>query len=444
MPNLACFARQVLHGVSRPSGAPQSCLPVRNTQKGARSLAGQADCKAVTIEGGIPPSNKPRHFGISKEFRNVKVMVVAGEASGDLHAANLIHQLKGLVPSSSFFGMGGPKMKDEGVELSYHVRDLSLIGFSEALRRLPFFRRVMREMVNLLEKEGPDLVILVDYPGFNLRFAHQVKRRGIPLVYYICPQVWAWGGWRIKKMARLVDRAIVVFPFEADLYRKVEIKADFVGHPLLEVMKEEPDREAFRQSVGVKNEEKILGLFPGSREGEVKRILPLMLETCRLLSKRIWVRPFLALSPNISPSLVRSLSQGYELEILKGRNYELMASSSLVLVASGTATLEATILGTPMVIVYRLSSSSWFLGRLLVRLPHIGMVNILAGKRLVPELIQKSADPERIAFEAWRLLKDERRRKEMSQGLLEVKEGLGKPGAYLRAARIVAKVLEDG
>jgi len=389
-------------------------------------------------------SNYPRPIGISKKFRNVKLMVLAGEASGDLHAAGFIHRLKELLPETHFFGMGGPKMEDEGVEVIYHIQDLSLIGFTEPLRKLPFFRRVMKEMIELLEKKKPDLVILVDYPGFNLRFARQVKKRGIPLVYYICPQVWAWAGWRIKKIARLVDRAIVVFLFEKDLYHRVKLRADFIGHPLIEVIGKEPKGEAFRQLMGVENGEEVLGLFPGSRKGEVKRILPLMLEACRLLSKKVKVRPFLALSPNIPPDLARSLVKGYEVEILKGRNYELMAGSSLVLVASGTATIEATILGTPMVIVYRLSSLSWLLGRLVVRLPYIGMVNILAGKPLAPELIQKRADPEHIAYEAWRLLKDEPRRRKMREGLLEVKKVLGEPGAYFRAAQIVAEVLEDG
>ncbi len=372
------------------------------------------------------------------------VMVLAGEASGDLHAAGLIHQLKEIQPKILFFGMGGPLMEDEGVELFYHIQDLSLIGFTEPLRRLPFFRRVSKEMTKLLEKREPDLVILVDYPGFNLRFAHQVKEEGIPLIYYICPQVWAWAGWRIKRMAKLVDRAIVLFPFEEDLCHQARIRADFVGHPLVETVSKNLDREAFRQLKEMGDGEKVLGLFPGSREEEVRRILPLMLEACRLLSKKVKLRTFLALSPNVSPDMVRSLTQDYKVEILRGENYELMASSSLVLVASGTATLEAAILGTPMVIVYRLSPLSWLLGRLLVRLPYVGMVNILAGKMLVPELIQRKADPGRIAYEAWRLLKDEPRRRAMKDGLLEVKRGLGEPGAYLRAAQIVAEVLRDG
>ncbi len=424
MQNLARFARKVLHRVSRP-------FP---------TYSRDSDCPSVTLEGGLPPSNNPQPIGISKKSRWVKLMVLAGEASGDLHAAGLIHQLKKLLPSVTFFGMGGAKMEEEGVELIYHLRDLSLIGFTEPLRKLPFFRRAMGKMTKLLKEREPDLVILVDYPGFNLRFARQVKKRGIPLVYYICPQVWAWGRWRIKKIAKLVDRAIVFFPFERNLYQRAKLRADFVGHPLIEIIREEQKGEVFRRQMGIEKGEEVLGLFPGSREGEVRRILPLMLQAYRLLAKKVKMRAFLALSPNIPLDLVK----GYEVEILQGRNYELMAGSSLVLVASGTATIEATILGTPMLIIYRISPLSWLLGRLLVRLPYIGMVNILAGKQLVPELIQRRANPPQIAAAAWRLLNDEGRREEMKRGLEKVKRGLGEPGAYLRAAQIVHEVFRGG
>jgi len=371
-------------------------------------------------------------------------MILAGEPSGDLHAAGLIHQLKKILPQSSIFGMGGPKMEEEGVELAYHIRDLSLIGFTEPLRKFPFFLRAIREMTKLLKEREPDLVILVDYPGFNLRFARQVKKRGIPLIYYICPQVWAWGRWRIRKIAKLVDRAIVVFPFEKGLYQRSRLRADFVGHPLVEIIGEEERGGVFRHEMMVEEGEEVLGLFPGSREGEVRRILPLMLQAHRLLAEKAKLRAFLALSPNIPLDLVKPLVKGYEVKVIQGRNYELMAGSSLVLVASGTATIEATILGRPMVIIYRLSLLSWLLGRLLVKLPYIGMVNILAGRSLAPELIQRKANPQRIASEAWRLLKDKGKREEMRRGLLEVKEELGKPGAYLKAAQIVNEVLEDG
>jgi len=241
-----------------------------------------------------------------------------------------------------------------------------------------------------------------------------------------------------------VDRAIVVFPFEKGLYQRAKLRADFVGHPLVEIIGEEERGGFFRHEMMVEEGEEVLGLFPGSREGEVRRILPLMLQAHRLLAEKAKLRAFLALSPNIPLDLVKPLVKGYEVEIIQGRNYELMAGSSLVLVASGTATIEATILGTPMVIIYRLSPLSWLLGRLLVKLPYIGMVNILAGRPLAPELIQRKAKPQRIASEAWRLLKDGGKREEMKRGLLEVKKGLGKPGAYLRAAQIVNEVLEDG
>ncbi len=376
--------------------------------------------------------------------KNLKLMILAGEVSGDIHAAGLVHKLKEILPKSYFFGMGGPKMEEEGVKLFHHIQELSFIGFTEPLRKLPFFHRLMREMTWLLDEERPNLVILVDYPGFNLRFARQVKKRRIRLIYYICPQVWAWGGWRVKRMAKLVDRAIVFFPFEENLYRRARLRADFVGHPLIEIIGEKQRAGTFLQEMGVRKGEKVLGLFPGSREGEVRRILPLMLEACRLLAKKVKLRAFLALSSNIPLHLAESLVQGYEVKILQERNYELICCSSIILVASGTATLEAAIVGTPMVIVYKLPLLSWILGRLLVRLPHIGMVNILSENRLVPELIQNKAQPHRIANEAWRLLKDEQRRVKIKEGLLEVKRLLGEPGAYLRAAHIVAEVLEDG
>lgn len=369
-----------------------------------------------------------------------RLLVVAGEPSGDLHGANLLHQLKQMDSRLEAFGIGGDRMQKCGVELIHHFGDLSVVGFSEVVRRLPSLRGVMSDLFHSMLARKPDMVILIDYPGFNLRFSRLAKVRGYRTVYYITPQVWAWGEWRIRQLSRWVDKLIVVLPFEKELYEGLGLNVSFVGHPLLDVVEKRMSRQHFCSSLGLDPEVPILGILPGSRTHEVRRILPTMLISLKSLDSAQYV---LALSSHIQRSTVEQLIRRFlpQVRIVTGMTYEVMSSSDLLLVASGTATLEAAILGTPMLIVYRVSPVSWLIARMLVKVPHIGLVNLVAGKEVAPEFVQFQATPRRLSPMIRQLVEDGDGREAMRRELRRVRTLLGEKGATLRAARIVMEML---
>ena len=367
-----------------------------------------------------------------------KLLVVAGEPSGDLHGANLIEELKKLTPGVEVFGIGGDRMRNVGVELIHNSRDLSLIGFLEVIHHLPSLRRVMRDLFYSMVEREPDLVLLIDSPGFNLRFARVAKLRGYRVLYYIAPQVWAWGKWRMRTMAKSVNRVIVTLPFEERLWQDFGIDTSFVGHPLLDVVERHLSRDEFCLEFGIQPELPIVGLLPGSREEEVERILPLMLLSIRNLPDFNYLLP---LAPEVRGSKVERMAKRIfpGVKIVEGVTYEVMGSADLLLVASGTATLEACILGTPMLIVYKVSPPSWLIGKALVKTPHIGLVNILAGREVCPEFVQFSAKPEGLSSAILNLLREGRA--PMVAELREVRQLLGERGAAEKAARIVMREL---
>ncbi|MGB8656683.1 MAG: lipid-A-disaccharide synthase [Candidatus Zixiibacteriota bacterium] len=373
-----------------------------------------------------------------------KILIIAGEASGDLHGSNLVRELKSLNPHVEFFGIGGDKMRREGVELVFHVERLSFMGFSEVIRNLSFIRKVMRTMIAATESRKPDLAILIDYPGFNLRFAKKVKKLGIPVVYYISPQVWAWGGNRVKKMQGRIDKMIVIFPFEKQIYQKFNIDCDFVGHPFLEVTRPVLSLEDFRKKFDLGKNDVVVGLLPGSRRQEVEKILPVMLESCRLLKARTKnLRLLLALAPTIKRKEIEDLlgQTKLEVEIIEDLTYDVMKHSHLLLIASGSATLECAILGTPFLVLYQTGFWTYVLAKSLITIPHVALANVVAGKRIVPEFIQKKAVPHRIADEMYDILNDKNRYKVMQDELQKVKGRLGEAGASKKAAQIVAEML---
>jgi lipid-A-disaccharide synthase len=372
------------------------------------------------------------------------ILILAGEASGDIHGGSLVRELRKRRPGLRFFGIGGDRLEGEGVEIIHNVREMSFLGFLEVVKHLPFVRRVFREMVALLEERRPSLVVLIDYPGFNLRFARATKRLGFPVLYYISPQVWAWGRRRIKKIVRRVDRMIVIFPFEEDLYRKEGMEVRFVGHPLNDVVSISLSKGAFFEELGLDPARPTVGLLPGSRVQEVRRLLPGMIKACHLLRGKIpGLQSILGLAPTLSDGIYTPfLKEEKSLCPVRDRTYDVMAHTDVVMVASGTATLETAILGTPMVILYRMARLSFLLGRILVRLKHVGLVNIVAGRKIVPELLQGKATAERIAEEVFTLFSDEELKKEVKRDLEEVSRSLGKRGASERAAEVVEEFMD--
>ena len=373
------------------------------------------------------------------------ILIVAGEASGDLHGSHLAMELKNLRPDAILKGIGGSKMEQAGVELLYSIRDFAFLGFSEVIRHLPFIRRVFKRMERLFKEDKPDLVILIDYPGFNLRLAKMAKRYRIPVFYYISPQVWAWHSRRARTIARRADRLAVILPFEVEFYRRrTGLQPDFVGHPLLEIVHSELDAEQFCHRWHLDAERPILGLLPGSRTQEIGRLLPVMVRAGRLLKCKV---PDLQIAIGTIPSIQRSFYEkilrqhGVDVVLVEDQTYELMNHSQLLVVASGTATLETGILGKPMVILYRMSFLSWLIALLLVRVRHIGLVNLVAGERVVPELIQYQVNPRRVAREVYRLLKDKKGRDRMAGRLLSIRKKLGHEGASRRTAELALDLI---
>ncbi|UCE18908.1 MAG: lipid-A-disaccharide synthase [Gemmatimonadota bacterium] len=373
------------------------------------------------------------------------ILISAGEVSGDLHGAFLVQEMQRHSPNLRFFGIGGNEMKAAGVELRYHIDRMGILGITEALRHLGFIRRVLKELRGQMEERPPDLVILIDYPGFNLRLAKIASQLSVPVLYYIAPQVWAWGARRIKTIARYVDTVAVILPFEKELYTKAGLEAEFVGHPLLERLDPHIEKTAFMDRYGFENSRPIVGLLPGSRSTEIRRLLPVMLETAKRMRADLdTLQIALATVPSTKMDRMNEILHRHNMSVpvIQGATQAVINASDLLLIASGTATLEAACYGTPSLILYKVSLITWIIAKLLVKLPYIGLVNIVAGKEIVPEYIQFKAQPGRVAGHALRLLKDEGRRRKMQAEMKNVRTKLGQPGASARTARIALNMLE--
>ncbi len=367
-----------------------------------------------------------------------RVMMIAGEASGDLHGGGVVRELKRKVPYADIFGVGGDNMKREGMDLCYHIAGLSVMGLVEVVRHLATIRRVQVGLEALLRDRRPDVVVLIDYPGFNLRFARIVKRYGIPVLYYISPQVWAWNASRVRRMKTLVDRMKVVFPFEVEVYEREGIDVEFVGHPIVEQIDSTLSREDFLAKTGLSEGGKILGLFPGSRTQELDHVLPIILESGRRLQDAHGMQVAVSVAPNLERTVVESqISDSANIALVHGMTYELMRYADVAIVTSGTATLETAWFTTPMIVVYRTSPVTFWIGRMLVDIPYIGLVNIVAGKKIVPELIQRRLTVEHVVDATNRILLDPEYEQGMRKELSVIKERLGSPGASQRVAESV-------
>ena len=373
-------------------------------------------------------------------------MLVAGEVSGDLHGAHLVEAIQEIEPEIQFFGVGGEGLEKRGMKLLHHVHSLSVVGISEAFRKLRTALKILRELKEAMEQERPDLIVLIDYPEFNLRLARIARKKGIPVLYYISPQIWAWRPGRVRSIAKLVRKMVVLFPFEVPLYQAAGVDVEWVGHPLLDIVRPSLPKEEAIERFGLDPAQKTIALLPGSRIEEVARLLPPLLDSTILLRKKMSELQFIIpLAPGISETNLHPILRDgpVPIRVVNGFSYDVMALSDLIITASGTATLEAALLGKPMVIVYKVSSLTYWVARALIRVKHIGLVNLVAGKEIARELIQEEVNPERIAEEALRLLKDPVLYEKTIESMAEVRQSLGESGAASRAARIVLSLLYD-
>ncbi|MBP6607805.1 MAG: lipid-A-disaccharide synthase [Nitrospira sp.] len=369
-----------------------------------------------------------------------RILIVTGEASGDLHGAHLVTALKELSPALQIVGVGGASMRAAGAELVKDIPQLDVMGLIGLSAVKTMLQRIAR-IRTLIKGERWDLVVLIDNPGLNFHFARVAKGCGLKVLYYIAPQVWAWRRGRMRWIQQRVDHVLAILPFEEPLYRKAGVRCTFVGNPLLDEVAPSYDREALRRQFGLSDAGPVIGLFPGSRKGELIEHIPLLLETVRRLAERHpGIQFLLAQASSIHDEFLGDLLKQSPVPIRVFRNQasEVMAASDLLVVKSGTSTLQAAVVGTPMILFYR--ASSWLtyrLARLLIRVPWIGLANLVAGRGIVPELIHDEATPERLVRETERLLEDSRAYEEMKTALLSVRHALGTPGASRRAAEAV-------
>ena len=373
-----------------------------------------------------------------------KILVIAGEASGDLHASNLVRELKERDPSLGIFGVGSRRMEEAGVTLLADAAEISVVGATEVLTHIGAIYRVYSKLKRFLRQERPDLLILIDFPDFNILTARAARRLGVPVLYYISPQVWAWRKGRVKTIAKLVQAIMVVFPFEVDLYRQAGVDVRFVGHPLADIVFSSCSRDDARRQFDLAAERRTVALLPGSRKKEIAQLLPDMLGAARLLMSRFAdVQFVLPVAPTLERALVEQhvRASGVPVRIIDGRVYDVLQASDAAIVTSGTATLETGLMAVPMVIVYRISRLSYLIGRMIIHVKHIGLVNIVAGKTIVPELIQDDVTPALIAEAIGEVLSDPERNRKIRDDLRQVRAQLGEGGASRRAAAVVLELL---
>ncbi len=366
------------------------------------------------------------------------ILIVAGEASGDLYGAQLVFFLKEKHPEFDFFGIGGPELRKAGLRSLCRMEELSVVGLFEVFPKIPKLWRALRLIEKEIKTLQVNLSILIDFPGFNLHLAKKLKKWGIPILYYVSPQIWAWWPSRAKKLKGYVDRLAVILPFEDEFFKKYGIEAHFVGHPQREIIEKAPSAEEARISLGITSEEKVIGLFPGSRKGEVKRHLKVMVETVKLLKREFSnLKALLALVPGLSDDFFE-IKEG--IKIIKNDPLRVMAASDLVIAASGTVTLQGALMGKRMVVIYKVNPLSYFFAKALVKVPFIALPNLLLGKLVFPELIQREATPSQLAEVAKNLLLDENKKGEMEFVSERLRELLPR-GAPERVAQIALELM---
>jgi len=371
-------------------------------------------------------------------------MIVAGEASGDKHGAKLVAALRALRPGMrfEFFGAGGDEMRQAGVETLVDAREVAIMGALEVARALPKFLRVFRRLGEAANERRPRLVVLIDWPEFNLRLARRLKRDGHRVVYYISPQIWAWRSYRIHAVKRHVERMLVILPFEKDYYERNGVEVDYVGHPLLDSVRVTMTREEFCARHDLDPSNPVIALLPGSRHSEMKHILPPMVEAAKLLNRsRPHFQFILPLARTFEPNAIASQITPTGLRLIEHDTYNAIAAADLAVVASGTATLETAVIGSPLVVVYRASLLNWLIFRPLINTPFVGMPNLIAGREIAPELLQDDLNGQRLAKLIVEFLSDQARLRRSRDDLAEVRKKLGEANASERAANRVLDLL---
>ncbi len=391
-----------------------------------------------------------------------RIMIVAGEASGDLHGANLVTALSRMDSRIGFFGIGGTRMRAAGVDTRVDISDLTVMGLVEVLLHYRRLRGILRQMQELLRNEQPDLLITVDYPGFNLRLAKTANQLGIKVLHYISPQVWAWREHRVKTIAERVDMMAVLLPFEVPFYEKHGVPVRFVGHPLVDSVKPVMERSEAQRRFGLDPARRTVGLLPGSRRGELKRLMPVLLESAALLKQQFpnlqlllplasslnrqdlatWLKPVPGQAENLH--LYTALrNESLQIKVVEQHGYDVMQSCDAIITASGTATLEVALMNVPMVIVYKVSPLTYAIARCMINIPDVGLVNIVADERIVPEFIQHQARADRIAAATTRFLEQPKHAQSVRNKLTTVRQKLGKPGGSENVAQLALEMLEN-
>ena len=371
-----------------------------------------------------------------------RILISAGEASGDLYAGAVTRGIKQLNPEAEVFGMGGDCLREAGGEVLFDIKDHSLMGFVEVLKKLPDVWKLRNAFIDLMEKRKPDVLLTIDYPGFNMRLAKLAKERGINVVYFIAPQVWAWRPGRAADVAKVTDKIACIFPFECDFYKSYGADIEFIGHPLVDTVKPSLSRKEAEELAGKRTGHPLILLMPGSREMEIQRLLPVMLDAVKILKQK---RPELDFAIPRAATIAKEILEdsvrqaGLNIRLIEGHNYDVMSVADLAIVTSGTVTLEAAMCGLGCEILYKSSPVSFWIAKRVVKIPNIGLPNIVAGRQIEPELLQDDCTPDKIASTALELLEPERFA-QLQRDLQEVKEKLGEPGAVKRVAELVLRM----
>lgn len=379
---------------------------------------------------------------------NQNILISAGEASGDMHAANLVRAVGKIAPNIKFYGMGSSLMQSAGVKLIVDSGNLSIMGWFEIILKFSKIRKAFSDMQNALYHDKPDLLILVDYPGFNLRLAKIAKKAGVKVLYFISPKVWAWKQSRVKKIKKYVDMMAVIFPFEVDFYKKFQVPVTFIGNPLLDMVKPKLTLREAQKTFNLDLNCKTIGLFPGSRKGEIKRLLPIMLKTAELLKNKNPNLQFLL--PKASSITIDDLNpylqtSAIKLNIISNQNYDVMQACDAIIAASGTVTLEIAIMAIPLVLIYKTSWLEYQIVKRLIKIPYVGLCNIIANKKIIQELLQYDASPENIATEIEKILHNSNYRDEIIANLNKTKELLscGRCGEKKDIAQLITNIINN-
>jgi lipid-A-disaccharide synthase len=374
-----------------------------------------------------------------------KVMIVAGEASGDLHGSFLVREMLAINSSLHFYGIGGNKMKEAGVKLLAHAADIAVVGVTEVFSKIGTFIKINARIRKSMDQLKPNILILIDFPDFNLNIvARAAKKRKIKIFYYISPQVWAWRKGRVEQIKRLVDKMAVILPFEVDFYAAHGFAVHYVGHPLRDTVKTSFTQSQARLHFGLSERQTTIGLLPGSRTAEITRLLPEMVRAAQIISKKIPEAQYiLPLADTLEEKTVAGIiaASGLAVKIVSGHTYDVLACCDLAIVTSGTATLETGLMGVPMIIIYKVSLFSELIGKMIIKPQQIGLVNIIAGKTVAPELIQREANARRIASEVLAILLNEEKKQEIIVQLQDIRTKLGEAGAARRAAQIACDMI---